>query len=145
MYRYREPSAVPVFVRIAYQLDEHEGHEQGGEEVKGGILIRGNAEIGALLIARLRQAYLVVAGNLPDQFVLEYLQPCAKPDDDAAAHRVGRLLEDVIGRLCRVGDREQVKEAVKLLLGVHGQQLIDLSDVLSLRRESLVHIQHKGF
>ena len=48
---------------MCHQLDEHEGHEQGGEEVKGGILIRGNAEIGALLITRLRQADLVVAGN----------------------------------------------------------------------------------
>ena len=82
---------------------------------------------------------------MPDQLILEYLQPCAKSDDDAAAHRVGCLFEDVIGRLCRMGDREQVKEAVQFLLGVHGQQFIDLPDVLSLRWESLVHIQHKGF
>ena len=112
MYRNGQLPAVSVFVRVSHQLDEHEGHEQGGEEVKGGILIRGNAEIGTLLVARLRQADLVVAGDLPDQLVLEYLQPCAKPYDDAAAHRVGRLLEDVIGRLCRVGDRKQVEKAV---------------------------------
>ena len=67
---------------------------------------------------RLCQADLIVAGDLPDQFVLEHLQPCAQPDDDAAAHRVGRLPEDVVGGLCRVGDREQVEEAVQFLLGV---------------------------
>ncbi len=145
MYRNGQLPAVPVFVRVSHQLDEHEGHEQGGEEVKDRILIRGNAEIGTFLVARLRQADLVAAGDLPDQLILEYLQPCAKPDDDAAAHRVGRLLEDVIGCLCRVGDRKQVEKAVQLLFRVHGQQLINLPDVLSLRWESLVHIQHKGF
>ena len=143
MHRHREPPAFPVPVRVAHQLDEHEGHEQGGEEVEGGVLIRGDAEVRALLMARLRQADLVVAGDLPNQPVLEYLQPCPQPDDDTAAHRVGCLAEDVVGRLCRVGDREQVEEAVQLLFAAHGQQLVHLPDVLPLRREPLVHIQHE--
>ena len=144
VYRDREPPALPIFIRVAHQLDEHEGHEQGGEEIESGVLVRSDAEVCALLIAWLRQADLVVAGDLPDQPVLEYLQPCPQPDDDAAAHRVGCLAEDVVGRLCRVGDREQVEEAVKLLFTAHGQQLVHLPDILPLRREPLVHIQHEG-
>ena len=43
-----------------------------------------------------------------------------------------------------MGDREQVEEAVQLLFTAHGQQLVDLPDVLPLRREPLVHIQDEG-
>ena len=79
------------------------------------------------------------------QLILEYLKPGSKSDDYPGSHRIACLLVDAIGNLCRVAHRKQVKEAVQFLFGIHGQQLIDLPDVLSLRRESMVYIQHKGF
>ena len=41
-----EPAALAVLVRIPHQLDEHKGQEQGGQEVKGAVLVAGHKEIG---------------------------------------------------------------------------------------------------
>ena len=116
MYRNRKLAVFPVFVRIPHQLDKDKGHEQGREEVKGGILIGSNAEVGAFLPSRLCQVDFIVASDLADEPVLEYLKPGSQTDDDAAAHRIGGLLEDVVRCLGRVRYREQVKQAVQFLL-----------------------------
>ena len=86
-----------------------------------------------------------MAGDLADHPVLEYLQPGPQPDDDAATHGIGCLFENVVGRLCRVGDGEQVKKIIKLFFGTHGQKPVDLTDIAPFRWEALVHVQHQRF
>ena len=61
------------------------------------------------------------AGDLTDQLRLEYLQPGAKPDDDAAAHRVRSLLKQVEGAFGRVLDRQHLKHLPQFGVGTLGQ------------------------
>ena len=144
MYRNRELSGITVFVSIPNQLDEYEGHKQGGEKVKGGILIGSDTEVCTFLFPRLGQADFVVAGNLAYQFVLEYLQSGARTDDDTASHGIRCLLEDIVGSLCGMRNGQHINQTVQFLLRVEGKELIHLSDILAFRRKPLVYIQHKS-
>ena len=89
------------------------------------------------------QVDLLGAGDLPDQLRLEHLQPGAKPDDDAAAHRVRSLLKQVEGAFGRVLDRQHLKHLPQFSVGTLGQQAVDLPDVALLRRVAQVYIQHQ--
>src|SRR5699024_4077923 len=100
----RKLPALAVTVGIAHQLDEHKREKQRGHKVEGTVLVAGHKKVGAGLLAGQLQVDLLGAGDLADQLRLEYLQPGAKPDDDAAAHRVRSLLKQVEGPLGRVLD-----------------------------------------
>ena len=75
-----------MLVRIANQTDKHEGKEQRGEEIKGAVLIAGNAVISARLLSREFQIDLVVGCDVANIPVLENLQSGAETNDDTAAH-----------------------------------------------------------
>ena len=86
MNRNRQLPAGAMFVRIANQADKHKGKKQRGEEIKGAVLIAGNAVIRAWLLSRKFQINLVVGCDVANIPVLENLQSGAEPDDNAAAH-----------------------------------------------------------
>ena len=86
MNRNRKRPTGAMFVRIASQTDEHEGKKQRGEEIKGAVLIAGNAVIRAWLLSRKFQINLVVGCDVANIPVLKNLQSGAEPDDNAAAH-----------------------------------------------------------
>lgn len=81
MNRNRKLPAGTMFVRIANQADKHKGKKQRGEEIKGAVLIAGNAVIRAWLLSRKFQIYLVVGCDVANIPVLENLQSGAEPDD----------------------------------------------------------------
>ena len=86
-----------------------------------------------------------MAGDLPDIAVLKHLEPGTQADDNAAPDALSGLLEDAIGRFGRVADWDIIKQSVQLLLTAHGQQLVDLSDVLFFIRIAPLHIEDQCF
>ena len=73
MNRNRKRPTRAMFVRIANQADKHEGKKQRGEEIKGAVLIAGNAVIRAWLLPRKLQIDLVVGCDVVNIPVLENL------------------------------------------------------------------------
>ena len=131
-------------VRKSHQLDKNKGQEQRREEVEGRILVAGDAVVGAGLLARQFQIDLVTAGDVADVLVLEHLQPAPQPDDDAASDIFRGLLEDAVRGLGRVAHRQNVKQGVQLFLVAHRQQLVNLADVLFLRRIIATDVEDQG-
>ena len=60
-------------VRKSHQLDKNKGQEQRRKEIEGRILVAGDAEIGASLLAGQFQINLAVAGDVADVAVLKDL------------------------------------------------------------------------
>ena len=107
-------------VGIPHQLDEDERKKQGGQEIEGAVLVAGDAEIGAGLLAGKFQVDLIIAGDIADVLVLEHLEPGAQADDDAAPDTLRGLLENAVGGLGRVGDEQPVKQVIQFLFAGHG-------------------------
>ena len=84
MNRNRKLPAGTLFVRIANQADKHEGKKQRGEEIKGAVLIAGNAVIRAWLLSREFQIDLVVGCDVANIPVLKNLQSGAEVNNAAA-------------------------------------------------------------
>ena len=64
----REPASLTVFVRIPNQLDKAEREKQACQKIKGTVLVAGNKEVGAPLLAGKLQIDFVPGGNFLDQF-----------------------------------------------------------------------------
>ena len=143
MNRNRKRPAGAMLVRITNQADKHKGKKQRGEEIKGTVLIAGNAVIRAWLFAREFQINLVVGCDVANIPVLENLQSGAESDDNAAAHTLRRLLENAVGRFGRMRDRKNIKKRVQLLFGTGGDQLIHLADVLLFLGITGGNIEHQ--
>lgn len=111
----RQLAALAVLVCIPHQLNKAKGQEQACQKIKGAVLVAGNEEVGAPLLAGQFQVNLIPGGDLLDQLRLEHLQPGAKADDDAAAHCVAGLLEQAVGRFGRMGGRQNIKQTSKSL------------------------------
>ena len=141
----RQLAALTVLVCISHQLDKAEGQEQACQKIKGAVLVAGNEEVGAPLLAGQFQVNLIPGGDLLDQLRLEHLQPGAKADDDAAAHRVAGLLEQAVGGFGRMGGRQNIKQAIQVGFPVQRQQPVHLTDIPVFFRIALVHIEDKGF
>ena len=92
----RQLAALTVLVCIPHQLNKAKGQEQACQKIKGAVLVAGNEEVGAPLLAGQFQVNLIPGGDLLDKLRLEHLQPGAKADDDAAAHCVAGLLEQAV-------------------------------------------------
>ena len=119
-----------MFVRIANQADKYKGKKQRGEEIKGAVLIAGNAVIRAWLLSWKLQIYLVIGCDVSNIFVLKNLQSGAEPDDNAAAHTLRRLLENAVWRFGRMREGKNIKKRIQFLFGTGGEQLVHLADVL---------------
>ena len=141
----RKPSALTVFIRIPHQLDEHKGQKQGCQKIKGAVLVASHEEIGTGFLPQQFQVDLIPCRDLFDQFRLEYLQAAPQPDDNAAPHRIGCLLEQAVRGFCRVVDGQDFKQAVQRCFGIEGNELVNLAHVPVLRRVALIHIQHQCF
>ena len=74
-----------------------------------------------------------MAGDGADVRILEYLQPGAETDNDAAAHALRRLPEDAVRRSGRMPQRERVKQFVQFLFRAAYKQLIRFANVSSFR------------
>ena len=130
MNRNRKRPTGAMFVRIANQADKHKGKKQRGEEIKGAVLIAGNAVIRAWLLSREFQIDLVVGCDVANIPVLENLQSGAEPDDNAAAHTLRRLLENAVWRFGRMREGKNIKKRIQFLFGTGGEQLVHFADVL---------------
>ena len=97
MDRNRQRPAGTLLISIAHQPDKHERQKQRGQKIKGAVLIAGNTEVGAGLLARHLQVNLRMTGDLPDIAVLEHLESGPKANDDTAPDILARLLEDTVG------------------------------------------------
>ena len=86
MNRDRKHPAGTMLIRVTNQTDKHEGKEQGGEKIKGAVLIAGNAVISTRLLAREFQINLVIGRDAANISILENLQSGAETNDDTAAH-----------------------------------------------------------
>lgn len=124
MNRNRQFSVFPMAVRVSYQLDEDEAHEQGREKIKGGILVGGNAEISAFSSSRQGQVNFVMAGHLTDQRALKNLKPGSQASDYAASDIIGCAEKQVVWSFGRMGDGQHFKHAVNLRFRTQGQQFI---------------------
>ena len=141
----RQLAALTVLVCIPHQLNKAEGQEQACQKIKGAVLVAGNEEVGAPLLAGQFQVDLIPGGDLLDELRLEHLQPGAKADDDAAAHRVAGLLEQAVGRFGRMGGRQNIKQAIQVGFPVQRQQPVHLADIPVFFGIALVHIEDEGF
>ena len=121
MNRNRKRPTRAMFVRIANQADKHEGKKQRGKKVKCAVLIACNAVIRAWLLSREFQIDLVVGCDVANIPVLENLQSGAEPDDNAAAHTLRRLLENVVGCFGGVREGKNIKERLQILFGAGGE------------------------
>ena len=86
MNRDRKHPAGTMLIRITNQTDKHEGKEQGGEKIKGAVLVAGDAVLGTRLFSRQLQIDLVIGRDAANIFILENLQSGAETNDDTAAH-----------------------------------------------------------
>ena len=93
-----------ILVGIAHQANKDKGQKQRGQEIKGAVLVTGDAVVGAQILARQFQVDFVVAGDIADVLVLEHLEPRAKPHDHAAPDALTGLLEDAVRGFGRVAD-----------------------------------------
>ena len=100
--------------------------------------------IGARLLPRQFQVYFIKPCHIADFLVLEHLQPAAKPDNNAAAHRIGCLPENCERRFGRMGGREQVEQVFQFLLRRMGEQLVDLFHGFPPLRVAPFHIQNQS-
>ena len=75
---------------------------------------------------------------------MEHLEPGAQTDDDAATDTFTGLLENAVGGLGRVGDREHVEQSVQFFFAACGEELIDLPNVASVLRVAPFHIKYQG-
>ena len=114
MHRYRQFASFAVLVCIPHQLDEAEGQEQACQKVKGAVLVAGNKEVGAPLLAGQLQVNFIPGGDLLNQLRLEHLQTGAEADDDAAADCIAGLLIQAVWRFGRMGGRQVLKQAVQI-------------------------------
>ena len=145
MNRNRQTATWTVLVGVADEFDKNERQKQRGQEIKGTVLIARDAVISARLLARQLQIDLIMAGDGADVRILEYLQPGAETDNDAAAHALRRLAEDAVRRSGRMPQRERVKQFVQLLFRAAYKQLIRLANVPTLRGIAALDKQHKCF
>ena len=67
MDRNRKFAALTVFVRIPNQLDKAEREKQACQKIKGTVLVAGNKEVGAPLLAGKFQIDFIPGGNFLDQ------------------------------------------------------------------------------
>ena len=86
MNRDRKHPAGTMLIRITNQTDKHEGKEQGGEKIKGAVLVAGNAVIRARLLSRQLQIDRVIGRDAANISILKDLQSGAEISDDNAAH-----------------------------------------------------------
>ena len=114
MHRYRQFASFAVLVCIPHQLDEAEGQEQACQKVKGAVLVAGNKEVGAPLLAGQLQVNFIPGGDFLDEFRLEHLQTGAEADDDAATNCIAGLLIQAVWRFGRMGGRQVLKQAVQI-------------------------------
>ena len=80
----RKRPAGTLLIGVPHQLNENKRQKQRGQEIKGTVLVAGNAVVGARLFARQLQVNFVVTGDIADVLVLKYLKPGTKADNDAA-------------------------------------------------------------
>ena len=82
-------------------------------EVKGAVLVAGNKEVGAPLLAGQLQVNFIPGGDFLDEFRLEHLQTGAEADDDAATNCIAGLLIQAVWRFGRMGGRQVLKQLSK--------------------------------
>ena len=84
-----------------------------------------------------------MAGDGANVRILEYLQPGAETDNDAAAHALRRLAEDAVRRSGWMPQRERVKQLVQFLFRAAYKQLICFANVPTLRGIAALDKQDK--
>jgi len=145
MDRHRKPPTGAIGIGIAYEFDKGKGQKQRCQKIKGTVLIAGDEVIRTRLLSRQFKADFVIGSDFLDKLRLEHLQPAAQPADNTTAHRIRSPLVQAVRRFGRVGQRQNIKQAVQLAFTALRDKVVHLAYVPLFRRVSEVNVQDQCF